>query len=77
MISHVFHALRRAVEGAKTAVVTLLLIQDRPFYPPAPGVQAKKRLVSAGPGTLTGKDEFMFNYHIMASSLISLKYPEF
>ena len=77
MISRVLHTLRRAIEGAKTAIVALLFVQYRPFYPPAPSVQTKERLFTAGPGALTGENEFMFNYHMMASSLISLKYPSF
>jgi hypothetical protein len=63
MVAHVFQALGRTVEGAKTAVVALLFIEHRPGDPPAPGIQTKQPLTAVGPGALAGKYELILIYH--------------
>jgi hypothetical protein len=63
MITLVCQALRRAVEGAKTAVVALFFIEHRPGDPPAPGIQAEQPLPPVGPGTFAGVYKFLLVYH--------------
>jgi hypothetical protein len=63
MVSHVFQALGRAVQGTKTAVITFLSIEHRSGYPPASGIQAEKPFTSIGPGTLAGKNKLVLTCH--------------
>jgi hypothetical protein len=62
-ITPVFQALRRAVEGTKTAVIALLFIEHRPGDPPTPRIQTKQPFTTIGPRAFTGKNELMFDYH--------------